>query len=70
MSVNYKFAFVRQGGPAPAPAPASAPASAPARVVHAAAAAAPARTPVTNANRFSVNRLIHVKNSGGCRSCG
>lgn len=64
MSANYKFAFVRQGGPAPAPASASAPA----RVVH--AAAAPARTPVTNANRFSVNRLIHVKNSGGCRSCG
>jgi hypothetical protein len=63
MSANYKFAFVRQVAPAPASAPA-------ARVVHAAPAATAARTPVTNANRFSVNRLIHVKNSGGCRSCG
>ena len=67
MSANYKFAFLRapmrQGGPAPAHVHAAP--AAPARVVHAAT-----RTPVTNANRFSVNRLIHVKNSGGCRSCG
>ena len=63
MSANYKFAFVRQVAPASAtPVPA-----APARVVHAATAA---RTPVTRENRFSVNRLINVKNSGGCRSCG
>ncbi len=66
MSANYKFAFVRQVAPAPAAPAAPAPA---ARVVHAAPAAT-ARTPVTRANRFSVNRLIHVKNSGGCRSCG
>ena len=63
MSANYKFAFLRapmrQGAPAPAPAAAAPAPAAPA-----------ARTPVTNANRFSVNRLIHVKSSGGCRSCG
>ena len=64
MSANYKFAFVRQVAPASASASAPVPA---ARVVHAATAA---RTPVTNSNRFSVNRLIHIKNSGGCRSCG
>ena len=63
MSANYKFAFVRQVAPAPV------------RAVGAVGAvgAAPVgatRTPVTSANRFSVNRLIHVKNSGGCRSCG
>lgn len=26
--------------------------------------------PVNKSNRFSINRIIHIKSSGGCRSCG
>lgn len=60
-SSNYKFAFLRAPVRQVAPTPIFAPLP---------AAGAASRTPVTSANRFSVNRLIHVKNSGGCRSCG
>ena len=28
-----------------------------------------AAAPVTRANRFSMNRMINFKSSGGCRSC-
>lgn len=67
MIPNYKLGFVRApASRAPAPAPAQ-PAQAPSPF---ASHASRAPIPVTNSNRFSVNRLIHVKNTGGCRSCG
>jgi hypothetical protein len=63
MIPNYKLGFVRPASRA-APAPAqSAPQPAQSGVSR-------GPIPVTNSNRFSVNRLIHVKTSGGCRSCG
>lgn len=65
MIPNYKLGFIRSAAraPAAAPAPAPAPAQAPAPFA--------SRGPVvTKSNRFSINRLVHVKNSGGCRSCG
>ena len=61
-SSTYKFAFLRAPARQVAPTPVLAPLPA--------AGAGASRTPITSANRFSVNRLINVKNSGGCRSCG
>ena len=69
MSFNYAFAFTinrRDFGPPP-PAPALVPAPVPALVPAPVPALVPA--PITRSNRFSLNRLIHVKASGGCRSC-
>ena len=63
MNSNYMFAFNRRplGPPAPvADAPVADARSAP---VVADARSAPA------AGRFSINRLINFKSSGGCRSC-
>jgi hypothetical protein len=72
MSSNYKLGFIRS---APRTAPqATTAAQAQATAAQARAVPTPfaSRTQgsVTKSNRFSVNRLIHVKNSGGCRSCG
>lgn len=67
MNSNFTFAFNRRSvvyaAPAPAPVPVPVPAPAPVRASRAPAA------PVTSSNRFSVNRLINFKSSGGCRSC-
>lgn len=65
MSSNYMFAFrPRKAAPAPAPAPEPAPIGGSVRNVSVNANAA-----VTNANRFSLNRLMNLKSTGGCRSC-
>jgi hypothetical protein len=66
MSSNYTFALNRR--PAPA-APAPAPASLAAYRAPAPASLAPASAPVNSSNRFSLNRLINLKSTGGCRSC-
>ena len=60
MSSNYMFSFRRS---APAAAPKAAPAAAPK------ALAAP-KAPNAQSDRFSLNRLMNYKATGGCRSCG
>ena len=62
MSSNYAFAFtinrralVPPASQHPQPAPV--------------AASRHAAAPRNATNRFSINRLIHAKSSGGCRSC-
>jgi len=74
MSSNYKLGFIRSAPRTAAQATAAhATTAAQAQATAAQARAAPtpfASRSVTKLNRFSVNRLIHVKNSGGCRSCG
>lgn len=60
MSSNYMFAF-RRSAPAPAVPPV-------------APVAPKAKAPVapkvlSRSDRFSLNRLIHYKATGGCRSC-
>jgi hypothetical protein len=59
MSSNYMFAFRRS---APAPVAPKAPLVAP---------KAPLVAPkvLSRSDRFSLNRLIHYKATGGCRSC-
>jgi hypothetical protein len=62
MSSNYMFAF-RRSAPAPvAPKAHKAPLVAP---------KAPLVAPkvLSRSDRFSLNRLIHYKATGGCRSC-
>ena len=55
MNSNYMFAFNRRPmGPPAAAAPAP---------------VADARSAPDSAGRFSINRLINFKSSGGCRSC-
>ena len=73
MNSNYMFAFNRRPmGPPAAAAPApvadarSAPVVADAR---SAPVVADARSAPDSAGRFSINRLINFKSSGGCRSC-
>lgn len=68
MLSNYKFRITRSpaiqsGVPPQTPVVARTPLGAYPR-------APTTSVPVTNSNRFSVNRLIHIKSSGGCRSCG
>ena len=68
MNSNYMFAFNRRplGPPAPvaaAPVAAAPTAAAPVAVARSAPDAA------TPYGRFSINRLINYKSSGGCRSC-
>ena len=58
MNTNFTFAFVRKPLIYASPAP---------TVARAPVSRAP--VPVTRSNRFSINRLINVKTSGGCRSC-
>ena len=63
MNSNYMFAFNRRPLGPPAPAAAAPVAAAPVAVARSAPdAAAPY-------GRFSINRLINYKSSGGCRSC-
>ena len=64
MSSNYAFAFTinRQGLVPPASQPAL-------RATVAAAATVAVAAPINATNRFSINRLMHAKSSGGCRSC-
>ena len=68
MSSNYMFAFTR-GVPSaprapltPRPAPRVTPSAAP-------SAASPSPRVLARSDRFSLNRLIHYKSTGGCRSC-
>ena len=57
MSSNYMFAFRRSAPVAPvAPVALKAP-------------AAPKAPVLSRSDRFSLNRLIHYKATGGCRSC-
>lgn len=75
MNSNYMFAFNRRplGPPAPvAVAVASSAAAAAPVAVASSADAAPvavARSAAPASGRFSINRLINFKSSGGCRSC-
>ena len=57
MSSNYMFAFRRSAPVAPV-AP-----------VALKATAAPKAPVLSLSDRFSLNRLIHYKATGGCRSC-
>jgi len=66
MSSNYMFA-VRRGAPA-APAAPKAP-KAPAVPKALVSIVAPV-APVARSDRFSLNRLMNYKATGGCRSCG
>jgi hypothetical protein len=61
MSSNYMFAF-RRSAPA-------APAAPVAPVAPAALKALKAPPVLSRSDRFSLNRLIHYKATGGCRSC-
>lgn len=70
MNSNYMFAFNRRplGPPAPvvaAPVAVARPAPAPVAV----ARSAPVAVAAAPYGRFSINRLINYKSSGGCRSC-
>jgi hypothetical protein len=58
MSSNYMFAF-RRSAPAPPAAP----------VPPVALKALKAPPALSRSDRFSLNRLIHYKATGGCRSC-
>ena len=64
MNSNYMFAFNRRPmGPPAAAAPA------PVADARSAPVVADARSAPDSAGRFSINRLINFKSSGGCRSC-
>jgi len=73
MNSNYMFDFNRNSVAAPKVAPRAAPkaaapkAAAPKAAPKAAAPGAPV-APVAS-DRFSMNRLLHLKSTGGCRSC-
>ena len=77
MNSNYMFAFNRRHmGPPPSPAPRSLDAGSlgPAPRSLDAGSLGPAPGPVSSSpngpgDRFSINRLIHYKSAGGCRSC-
>jgi hypothetical protein len=73
MYSNYKLGFIRSAPRTAAPQAPQAPqatAAAPKMAAVSTPFASRTQGTVTKSNRFSVNRLIHVKNSGGCRSCG
>ena len=63
MNSNYAFAFRKAAPVAAHPVMSRAP---PTRAPPAPATNANANA---NANRFSINRLINLKPTGGCRSC-
>ena len=63
MNSNYFFAFTHNRRDLVPPASQHPP---PAAVAVAASRSTNAANPT---NRFSINRLMHVKSSGGCRSC-
>ena len=67
MNSNYMFAFNRKplGPPAAAAVPVAVARPAPVAV----ARSAPAPVAAAPYGRFSINRLINYKSSGGCRSC-
>jgi hypothetical protein len=64
MNSNYMFDFNRNSVAAPRVAPRAAPVAA--RAAPKAAAPAAVANP---SDRFSMNRLLHLKSTGGCRSC-
>ena len=64
MNSNYMFVFNRNSVAAPRVSARAAPVAARA----APKAAAPAAV-ANSSDRFSMNRLIHLKSTGGCRSC-
>ena len=71
MNSNYMFVFNRNSVAAPRVSARAAPVAARAAPVAARAApkaAAPAAV-ANSSDRFSMNRLIHLKSTGGCRSC-
>jgi predicted lipoprotein len=70
MYSNYKLGFIRSAPRTAAPQAPQATAAAPKMAAASTPFASRTQGTVTKSNRFSVNRLIHVKNSGGCRSCG
>ena len=70
MNSNYMFDFNRNSVAAPKVAPRAVPKVAPRAAPKAAPKAAAPGAPVANpSDRFSMNRLIHLKSTGGCRSC-
>ena len=64
MNSNYMFVLNRNSVAAPRVSARAAPVAARA----APKAAAPAAV-ANSSDRFSMNRLIHLKSTGGCRSC-
>ena len=76
MNSNYMFDFNRNSVAAPrvaapkaaAPKAAAPKAAAPKAAPRAAPKAAAPGAPVAS-DRFSMNRLLHLKSTGGCRSC-
>jgi len=66
MNSNYMFDFNRNSVAAPRTAPKAAPKAAPRAAPK---AAAPVAVANPSGDRFSMNRLIHLKSTGGCRSC-
>lgn len=71
MNSNYMFDFNRNSVAAPRVAAARvAPKAVPKAAARAAPkAAAPAAVAIPSGDRFSMNRLLHLKSTGGCRSC-
>jgi len=68
MNSNYMFDFNRNSVAAPRVAARAAPKAAAPKA--AAPKAAPVAAPAAVASdRFSMNRLLHLKSTGGCRSC-
>ena len=70
MNSNYMFDFNRNSVAAPKVAPRAAPkAAAPKAAAPKAAPKAAAPGAPVASDRFSMNRLLHLKSTGGCRSC-
>lgn len=72
MNSNYMFAFNRrQMGPPPSPAPRSLDAGNKSLDAgHKSLGPGSVRSsPKGPGDRFSINRVIHYKSAGGCRSC-
>jgi|Laugresubdmm15sn_1035100.scaffolds.fasta_scaffold39496_2 hypothetical protein len=61
MSSNYMFSFRRSAPAAPAAAP---------KALAAPVAPKALAAPNAQSDRFSLNRLMNYKATGGCRSCG
>ena len=73
MNSNYMFDFNRNSVAAPRVAARAAPKAAAPKAAAPKTAAPKTAAPVAVANpsgdRFSMNRLLHLKSTGGCRSC-